>query len=804
MGILIASAVRIPYQWIAPVCASLMTILSWQSLRNTPHSVLASLTAISLLVTAGVLSHRMALVPVFDLSSFTGARSSPCVSVTGTVEKVERKSSELLVITVHVRLIGSGEIPRHTCDTKVRVMTASGKTEPAEGDEVIASGRLIVPRKKRNPGGFDYRSYLRSRGISFIVDTRKEHSFFRIITTGDKYDLARGVSLLRKALRKVIHRHLQGESATLMEGLLLGIRENLDDEITGLFARAGIMHILAVSGLHVGIVIAVISLSVSMVRIPCRLSAGITLVCIVLYALLTGLRDSVIRASLMGAIVFTGRIMERQVDVYNSIGIAALCILLCSPLSIYHVGFQLSFVATLSIVWLYPVVRACLLRNHRGKVVKYRWMQYVMTLFSVSLAAQIGTAPLTLHYFGYISIWAPIVNCVIIPATAILVSTGLLGLAAGMCSDLFGHFLFGTIWVFARFIFRLSRLAGTLPWGSIHWKMSTYEALSLCIVIIMGVRIRYFMETPIRRFLVFLALVTSFTVFCFPRGKELCVTFLDVGQGDAIFIEIPNGPNYLIDSGVRFPGYDAGAKIVVPFLATKRRRTIDAVFLTHPHRDHVGGIGSLFRDLTISWFYFAPSCDPAGMMKELVARADENGIVTTPLFRGDRLFHDEKTEFLCLYPLRPGTGPAGDSGMAVKTWYGPNTLLMSNNPNNNSMVLMLQFDDIRFLFTGDIEKEVEELLLRESTGYPLRSQILKIPHHGSRTSSTWPFISAVSPEVGIVSVGARNRFGHPSTEVLSRYDAFGAQLFRTDRDGAVRITAKKHLYRIDTMLSGAR
>jgi beta-lactamase superfamily II metal-dependent hydrolase len=192
-------------------------------------------------------------------------------------------------------------------------------------------------------------------------------------------------------------------------------------------------------------------------------------------------------------------------------------------------------------------------------------------------------------------------------------------------------------------------------------------------------------------------------------------------------------------------------------------------------------------------------------MEDMILSALSKGVLSTPLFRGDYILRNSTTSLLCLYPMHRNDDDVMQADYdRVKDWYGPPTLDMSNNPNNNSIVLKLTYKNINLLLTGDIEKEVEELLVRDSASYPLQSQILKVPHHGSRTSSTISFLQEVKPEVAVISVGERNRFGHPSQEVLQRYLNLGIKIYRTDRDGAVIVTTNGEEYQVKTSICYSR
>lgn len=293
-------------------------------------------------------------------------------------------------------------------------------------------------------------------------------------------------------------------------------------------------------------------------------------------------------------------------------------------------------------------------------------------------------------------------------------------------------------------------------------------------------RIQDFLKTKERLALSVFGLVVGLIWLSamFPRHQELKVTFLSVGQGDSAVIRTPSGRTVLIDAG---PGgdFDAGSKVVVPFLRREGVNTIDSFIISHPHEDHIGGAMSVVRNFKISCLLDSGVVHPSGIYRDLLEAVDEKHIPYQRVSRGQVIdFHDGVTMEVLNPP--PGTEASDED----------------KNINNTSVVIKLKYKNAAFLFCGDAEKEAEANIL--STDTDVSCQVIKVAHHGSPNATTYPWISATKPKIGIISVGWKNPFGHPSPKTIKRLEESGVQVYRTDQCGGITVTTDGEKLTVDT------
>jgi len=278
------------------------------------------------------------------------------------------------------------------------------------------------------------------------------------------------------------------------------------------------------------------------------------------------------------------------------------------------------------------------------------------------------------------------------------------------------------------------------------------------------------LKTAFLSIFIFIAALVSLAA----QRPTMTVHFIDVGQGDCSLIQTPSGKTILIDGGPEDPYYDAGKERVVPYLAALGVKKIDAVFISHAHRDHIGGLPAILSSFPVDKVY------------------DSGYVYPSPIY--EKLLKQINTAKITYVIARAGMKVELDPLIEIKVLAPPKNLPW-DDPNNNSVVVQIKYKDIAFLFTGDIEADAEDSLIRQYR-YGLESQILKVPHHGSKTSSTDDFLDAVNPEVAVIQVGRGNRFGHPNANVLRRYKDFGVRLYRNDTDGTVIIETDGKVYEV--------
>ncbi len=658
---------------------------------------------------------------------------------------------------------------RYSAVGRILVTVHSGPVDVRCADFIEVEGRLRHPSPTRNPRGFDYRAYLAERGIDATLSLR---STALIRHAGARRPLHWSEHLvlpMRRLVRDAVRNNLRGERAGLLLGLLLGEKERIADDVRADFRKSGLAHVLVVSGMHVGIIALIILNALYLLPLPRACCRVMTMVFLLFYALLTQLYPPVMRAVLVACIVLGGALVERDVDAYNALGWAALIIMILWPLRLLGLSFQLSFVATLAMVALHgPLIR----------LLPDRWCsagaplgRFVMQPLCVSLAAQLATVPILALHFQE---WAPIglgLHLLVAPLLAVALALGLVTVGVYAVDPLLSLAFNGAnYWVLGALISLVEQGAngpGSLvdvPRPDIAFLV--FFALLLILVPFMASH-RAVRKMSLLALLVWLNIALWSYVL---RDRTLEVFFLDVGQGDAAVVRMPNGRVLVVDGGQRSTHFDYGARVLRPFLSAHNIRHVDVVVASHPHSDHVGGLVALLESVSVGHYVDSGQVYDSWTARRLHALINERGIVYHRAAAGDRLQGLGDVEGLVLHPSISFVDAAGDTPRGV---------------NNGSIVLKLRYGTVEILLTGDVERETDRALL--AWGEHLQADVLKVAHHGSSTSSSLPFIRGVGPQWAIISVGTFNRFGHPADSVLRALCDAGAQVVRTDLHGAIRL-----------------
>lgn len=759
--------------------------------RTRGNDDLALRTCMALgLVFAGAFWYavQVRVVPANDIRRFCDQRQRH--ELAGTIVRSPDARERFTLVTVDVdaiSLAGTGRTSREsrTPTGSVGMAPATGRLqvrlnsgiEPGRyGDRVLVSGRLRSPQPARNPGGFDARTYYTSRGIHALMSVRDETGY-RVTLRNTSFTWQTGViDPLRNSIDRSIDQTMRGDSAALLKGILLGERRQLPEDLLHTFRTIGLAHILAVSGLHVGLITLVIHTLLSVLRLPRNIVVAGTLGVLVLYAFITNLTPSVVRATIMAALFLAGRQLDRQTDTVNILAVAAIVILLIWPSALFDLSFQLSFLATYAIITGYPRMKE-LLPERISRSEKW-WARWLRDGLLVSVAAQLGALPVVAGTFYQVSWMSAVANLFIGPLVFLNTTFGVLTALTGpLAIEIARVFSAANALVLYAMIHLSKAFSGApsalveVPAPSTLFFASFYGAGLLLLWKPDGARARWTLgwqarARRARQGLVALCLLL-FGYNLLP-DRSLRITVLDVGQGDAIFIACPNGRTLLVDGGARTPFYDAGARVILPFMRAKGYRRVDTIIVTHPDLDHYGGLRAVVESVDVGEVLSSGVRSESRSYRAWREAVDQLGIPYRAVVRGDTLAALGGVRGLFLHP-------------------DPLFLTGSVKPNTNevSVVLRLSLGAFSMLLTGDIEEKGEAATVRRPS--MLTSTVLKSPHHGSRSSSGTAFLNAVDPEAVAVSAGMYNNFGHPAPEVIERYRRRGAEVFRTDEGGAVMI-----------------
>ncbi len=701
--------------------------------------------------------------------------------ITGRIAQEPERSAERIQLVIALEQVVTDSAVYHLSGQVL--VTVKDAYLPADyGDRVSLRGKLQRPRPLRNPGAFDYRAFLAQQDIYGTLFVGQSDQVVSVEPRPGHW-LYEGLVLpVRRAVRHSIERNLSGAPAGLLLGVLLGEKQRIPEAVRTAFRTTGLAHALVVSGLHVGLVGGFFFFGFRLLRLADRPSSAATIAALVLYALAAGAQVPVVRAVLMGAVVLMGRVLRRQGDIYNTLGLAALAILVLWPESPWSLSFQLSFGATWAIVALHgPLAALFPAASRRADSRIGRW---IVIPLCVSLAAQLGTGPLIAYSFQQLALGAVVANIAVMPLLALAVGLGLLAALTGWILPSVATAFNAANYLVLVGLIELVSWWASLPFASVvvprPGVLFVAIAAALCLLVPLLPHRVWVRKATIFAVLIWLNVaVWSYAL----RARDLEVVFLDVGQGDSAFVRFPNGKTMVVDGGQRSAYFDGGQQVLLPFLRYMGVRRVDVVVASHSHNDHIGGLVALLEQMEVGHFLDSGQVYDSWTARRLRELIAERGVHYHRVAAGDSLAGLGGVAGLVLHPTAGFVDADGQ---------------LPFGPNNGSVVFSLQHKIVRVLFTGDVEQETDPVML--AWGPRLQAQLLKVAHHGSRTSSQPLFVAAVAPAVAVMSLGEGNKFKHPAPEIVARYAAHGARVLRTDHTGAVQVRIDGTRMVVQTML----
>ncbi|MFA5536485.1 MAG: DNA internalization-related competence protein ComEC/Rec2 [Bacillota bacterium] len=632
------------------------------------------------------------------------------------------------------------------------------------GDTLKIEGRLGMPAQARNPGEFNYRTYLWQRGLLAELDTKPEAVQ---IVMAKNFQWRKLLQRFKADFTGLLDSHMSPQAMAVSKALILGDKTALEAGVKSLFLTLGMMHLLAVSGLHVGFLLILANLVGAILKLKRRNAFILTVALLVVYAALTNFTPSVVRAALMAFVLLLGNLLGRERDFYTSIALAAFVLLLYNPFYLFYSGFQLSFLATWGLVYFIPLVNLLIPKKFP-----------IRNAIAVPIAAQIAVLPFTAYYFNLISLVGLPANLLLVPIAGIIVIIGLLALFFSVALPVLAPLLLIPLGAAIDLLLKVFDPIGQLPWSSIIVKTPSILAIILYYLVLIGLRevllnpgLRAGLATKRKQFLLgMLILALAMAGGKQLQPKPLEIVFLDVGQGDAIFMRTPRGTTMLLDGGGS-PGWQetdfrVGREVVVPYLQRQGIKKVDLLISSHPDTDHMQGLEDVLKELTVN----ALLIPPRGIFGE-----EYNGLLELANFKNVQILEGIAGDYLEL---------DHDIVLAVLNPPGTERHFQTAPDNNHSLLVRLSYGRASILLTGDLELEALEFLHHK--GLIGEVTIFKAPHHGSKTGFYLPYLEEINPLGVVYSVG-RNSYGHPGADLLSYWEKRGVPGYRTDQNGAIII-----------------
>lgn len=638
------------------------------------------------------------------------------------------------------------------------------------GEEIELKGEFIEPQIARNKGGFNYKKYLKTLKIYGTINVEK----VVILEKNRINPILKFSNNIHIKIEEQIEKYLDEKQAGILKGILLGDSKKVEEEIQENFRISNISHVLAVSGMHVNYII----LGMNFLLKPLfgkRRTRKITIIFLVFYMFITGFSASIVRAGVMGIIIILGKLIHRKEDTWTSISISLLILLINNPFSILNISLQLSFAGTMGLV----------LFNKK-----------IPGIFSITLCAQIMIFPIMIYHFNIFGTYFLITNLLAGIIIGPIIVIGILGIFSSIFSFTMAKILFFIVKVSVEILILISKFS-ELSMAKIYlptpriWQIIIYYIIVFFIKSIYEV---YSEKKPTATFIrvknllalakykfrknkrknikkimsILMILLITFTII-----KKQCnilnINFVDVGQGDSCFIITPKKKTILVDGGgSQFKEFDVGKSTLLPYILNKGYTQLDYIVISHFDYDHVGGILYIMQEIKVKNIIIGKQFEDSKNYEKFVNLVQQKDIKVRIVEAGEDIKIEKNLNFNVVWP-------------------NSKSQISDNSINNNSLVFKMKYKKFSMLFTGDIEEIAEKKILQTCNVKNLESLVLKVPHHGSKTSSSQEFLDAVRPKIALIGVGKNNKFGHPSDITLEKFKMYDTKVYRTDQKGEITL-----------------
>lgn len=686
------------------------------------------------------------------------------------------------------------------------------------GDILIVKGIFEKGEISRNYGGFNYRNYLKQNKIYGTVFAEE------IEQVSQRKDTYYIFFKIRNILENKIDKLYENDYGSFLKSLLIGNKSELDEELVKNFQNANISHILAISGLHISFILVVVNFVLEKFINSKKMKSYLLIIFLLFFLVLTGNSVSCMRACIMNIFAITCSIFYKRNNFYNSLIISIFFIIILNPYNIFNVGMWLSYLGTIAIVLIYNFLYKvlCISFNLKKKNIKSENAEinnclegirsnikrFILKSFTLSISAQIFIIPIILYVFNIFSLTFLISNIIVSIFIGYILAIGYISIFTSFIIFPLSKFISYFEKLMIYIILKTADIVSQMPFSKIYVITPNIGFIIIYYALLFGLiihfrynkfhilKILFYSKKSISNFLekdsvfkikkiaffirnivgvvknvvtnlfklmkknkilknifviiIIVSIITNINKF----NLNLQIYFVDVGQGDCTFIITPYGKRVLIDGGEgNSDKYDYGEKVLFPYLLDRGINKIDYLIASHADSDHIGGLIYILENMKVKNIFIGIQPETSKQLEKLIEIANNKKVKITILKKGDDIFIDKNVELEVLWPDK-------------------NNLISENVLNNNSLVFKLIYNNFSMLFTGDIEEIAEKIILETYTKNPekLKSIILKVAHHGSKSSSTQKFLNIVSPQLVLIGVGKNNSFGHPNDEVINRLE----------------------------------
>ena len=682
-------------------------------------------------------------------------------------------------------------------NTYLYLKTSKKSTEKLKyGDKIEVKGSFTEASSQRNYGGFNYKEYLKSLKIYGTIKANQLK-----VLSGDclnnVFNLANQVSSMMK---QKIDSSMEETQAAIIKGIIFGDSSEIEEEIQENFRISSISHVLAVSGMHVSYLVIGIQLFLKSI-IGKRKTRFITIVFLIFYMFITGFSPSVVRASMMSILLIGGEVLYRKNDIWTSMAISLFLILIYNPFLIENIGLQFSYIGTMGIMILHKSVFS-FLKNIKIKNKKWKYkfnrkaiffISKIKEILAVTLSAQLAIFPIMIYHFNLFGVYFLISNLLVSVMIGPIIIFSTIFIIYSFIFNPISKVICIVLKLLIQKLITISNLA-ELPFSKLYLSTHKIWMILLYYILIITFNFSYCLYTSpklnntqvrvrnliaLAKYKIFLnkkksiikifIIILLFFLFQFiPQNLE--INFVDVGQGDCTFIVTPRNKTILIDGGGSSSNeFDVGKSTLFPYILDKGYTKIDYIFISHFDQDHVGGILTILQEIKVKKVIISKQEENSENYQKFLEIIKEKGVSVAIVKMGDRVKIENGIYFDILWPT--------------------SEQIQENKLNNNSLVMKMYYHNFSVLFTGDIEEKAEKKILEtyKSEKNKLVSNVLKVAHHGSKTSTIKGFLDTVNPKIALIGVGKNNMFHHPSEEIIDKLKEYGAIIYRTDERGEITI-----------------
>lgn len=651
------------------------------------------------------------------------------------------------------------------------------------GDKVKLQGEYQEPSEQRNYGGYHDKQYLKTLKIVGRIKVNQ----IEVIEKEQLNPIVLIANKIKLKIKEGIETSFEKEKASLLKGLLLGETGEIPEESKEDFRISNISHVLAISGMHISYLIVGVQFILKRMLGKKKIKV-LTIIVLIVYTFITGFSPSIVRAVVMGIITIGAGLVYRKSDIWNSIAISLLGILIYNPFLILNIGLQLSYLGVIGII----LFRVTIL-----KILKWIRFEKIREILAVGLSAQIVMFPILIYHFNIVGIYFLVTNVLVSFVIAPIIILGFFSVVIFLIFNHFPGFLCVVLHIELEVLTWITQFS-KLPFSKIYlatphfiYILLYYIGIGMFQSIYLIYQMTYLTTTQKRvKNLIALfrykrkqkkkypkCILSIFLVIIiisyFP--KELKIYFVDVGQGDCTLLVTPHNKTILIDGGGSLTEqFDVGKKTLIPYLLDRGYTSLDYIMISHFDQDHVDGLLTVMEELKVKKVFMARQKEESENFQIFLETIKRKNIKVKAVKAGDRITFEKNLYMDILWPTE--------------------NLSISENPlNNNSIVGKVTYKNFSILFTGDIEAVAEKAILKryEKNNTILKSTVLKVAHHGSKTSSTKEFLEVVAPKISLIGVGSNNNFGHPSEETLENLKQINCEIHRTDEEGEITLKINK-------------